>query len=62
MALIFPEDRTSYPASMRFTVMEELPKGIGTRPKRAEPGSQSQVELYMPAGIQFADKVVTKDW
>jgi hypothetical protein len=51
MALIFPEDRTSYPASMRFTVMEEVPGG-GSKAKKG-----SQVELYMPAGIQFADKV-----
>ena len=50
MALIFPEDRTSYPSMMKFTVM--IDQGSG---KPATPGET--IDLYMPAGVQFADKV-----
>jgi hypothetical protein len=46
MALIFPQDQASYPAMMRFTCKD----GNGNV---VEPS----VELYMPAGVQFADKV-----
>jgi len=46
MALTFPQDQTSYPAMMRFTCKDGNGTTVG-----------DVVELYMPAGVQFADKV-----
>ena len=47
MALVFPEDRTSYPGSVRFTLVDEF----------GQPKDGKQVELYLPQGMQIADKV-----
>jgi hypothetical protein len=47
MALQFPIDARSYEGSMRFTLVNN----------DGAPISNSQVELYLPQGIQIADKV-----
>jgi hypothetical protein len=42
----FPQDTLSYKGQLRFTLVDEFDSPLG-----------SQVNLYMPQGIQYADKV-----
>ena len=52
MALVFPEDRTSYPGCLKFTLIGD--DGLSASPNEA---GDSQVQLYLQQGMQVADKV-----
>ncbi len=52
MALVFPEDRTSYPGCLKFTLIGD--DGVSASPNET---GDSQVQLYLQQGMQVADKV-----
>jgi hypothetical protein len=63
MALVFPENRESYKAFIRFTLVDDQQKEISFDEDASAIGSdtasasESQIELYLPQGIQVSDKV-----
>ena len=44
--ITFPQDTLSYKGQLRFTLVDEFDNALG-----------SQVNLYLPQGVQYADKV-----
>ena len=51
--LIFPEDQKTYPGKVRFTLVDENEMPV----KPGDGQNTTQVDLYMPQGIQIADKM-----